>query len=59
MESIFKKITLQLPKPLMFKVKLQLSLHAIVSDWCMEKNNEKIPLLNNQKLRNKITRERG
>ena len=47
---LFKKIPVQLPKPLSHKGKRQLFLHAIGGDWYMKIMNEKIPPLRKLKL---------
>ena len=58
MQDLFKKIPVQIPKPLSLKGKRQSLLNAIRGDWCMKKMNEKLPPLNKQKLGKKHKRKK-
>ena len=52
-ECMFQKITVELPKALIRKIKCQPLLHAIGGDWCMKKFNEKLPPIKKHKLSKK------
>ena len=58
MQDLFKKIPVQLPKPISHEEKIQSLLYGIGGDWCVKCFDKKLPPLKKRKP-GKTTRERG